>query len=253
MEGGLSLQMGTDFTSLIILIIGCLVGGIASTTVGTSGGFTFAVMATVFPISAVVPVHATVEAFASLARSYLLYKYINWQFLLSFAAGGAVGLVLAAPFIGVFPELGLQLVLGLFIVATTWIPLGKIVSQGAKYAVLSGGFTSFLTVFIGATGPLVAVLTSKRFDAHATVIATHAACMTGQHLGKIVIFALAGWTLTSFAIEIGSMIAATVIGTWIGRHVILSGPENVIKLIFKITVTLLGVNLVISAIGQLLV
>lgn len=249
----MDLQLSIDLTSLLVLATVCFVGGLASTTVGSSGGITFATMATVFPVSAVVPIHAIVEAFASLARSCLLYKYVNWQFLLSFAIGGAVGISFAAPFLGMFPEIYLQLALGLFIVATTWVPLGKMVSQSVKYAVLGGGFTSFLTIFVGATGPLVAALTCRRFDAHSTVIATHAACMTGQHLSKVIIFALAGLTLSSFAIEVSSMIAATMAGTWFGRHIVLAGPQNLIKLIFKIVVTLLGINLVYSAAGQILI
>ena len=76
-------QMSLSFESGILLSA-CFLGGLASTMVGTSGGFTFAAMASVLPVSVVVPVHATVEAAASIVRCAILRRYVQWRFFFVF-------------------------------------------------------------------------------------------------------------------------------------------------------------------------
>lgn len=236
----------------IILIVTCFIGGLASSSIGTSGGFTFAVMASVFPAGVVVPIHALVETTGSVFRAVLLRDYIKWPFLAVFLLGGAGGILLAVPFINALPEEILQLILGFSILAVTWLPFSQVLANHANYASIGGGVTSFLTLFIGATGPLVAALLSKRFDDHPEVIATHAACMSAQHAAKIVVFTLAGWTIATFASEVVSMVLATAIGTWLGRYVILTGPQDLIKNVFKVAVSLLGIRLMIDAVIKIL-
>jgi uncharacterized membrane protein YfcA len=208
-------------------------------------------MASIFPVSVAIPIHATVEASASIFRSYLLRKYIDWSFFFIFVVFGALGICLAVPFIGMLPESIIQLVLGLFILLITWMPIGLILSHNSDNAKLGGLVTSFLTVFVGATGPLVAALLAKRLSEHARVIATHSICMSMQHAAKIIVFASIGWQMTSFAIEIAAMILATGLGTWLGRYIIVSGPKDLIKAIFKTTVTILGLQLVGEAIIEI--
>lgn len=236
----------------IILLITCFVGGLASTMVGTSGGFTFAAMASVLPVSVVVPVHATVEAVASIMRCFLLRSYVQWRYFFMFVLFGCVGVFLAILFIGKIPDTILKLALGFFILGVTWIPLGQILSRTANTSARIGGFvTSFLTVFIGATGPLVAALLSKRYSNHPEVIATHAACMSAQHAAKIIIFVSIGSALSAFAYEIAGMILVTTLGTWLGRHIIVSTHKTLMMHALKAAVTLLGVHLVGQAAVEL--
>lgn len=244
--------MFLSFESAILLIV-CFVGGLASTMVGTSGGFTFAAMASVLPVSVVVPVHATVEAAASIVRCALLRHYVQWRFFLTFVMFGSVGVLIAIPLIGMIPETILRLALGLFILIVTWIPLAGALSRISGAADRLGGFvTSFLTVFVGATGPLVAALLSRRFDDHPEVIATHAACMSAQHAAKIVVFVSIGWTLTNFTNQIVGMILATSLGTWIGRHIIVSAPKATMAFALKAVVSLLGVHIAGMAMVELM-
>ncbi len=234
----------------VILLIICFVGGLASTMVGTSGGFTFAAMASVLPVSVVVPVHATVEAVASIMRCFLLRNYVQWRYFFMFVTFGCFGVLLAILFIGKIPDTILKLVLGCFILSVTWMPLGRILGRTAHTSARIGGLvTSFLTVFIGATGPLVAALLSKRYSNHPEVIATHAACMSAQHAAKIVIFVSIGSALWTFAYEIAGMILMTTLGTWLGRFIIISAYKTLMMQALKAAVTLLGIHLV----GQSLV
>lgn len=247
----IDLLMSPSFDSAILLTA-CFVGGLASTMVGTSGGFTFAAMASVLPVSVVVPIHAIVEAFGSLVRCVMLRQYVQWRFFLMFLLFGCAGVVLAIPLIGKLPDTILRFALGIFILIVTWIPLGDVLRSTVHASARIGGLvTSFLTVFVGATGPLVAALLSRRFSSHPEVIATHAACMFAQHIAKVVIFVSIGWTLATYTYEVVGMILVTALGTWIGRHIIVAVRKALLTRALKVTVTLLAMHITGAAVVQL--
>jgi hypothetical protein len=77
-----------------------------------------------------------------------------------------------------------------------------------RWSVLTGGISSFLTMFFGATGPFVATYTKALgLDRH-RYVATHAALTTLQHLLKTFVFGFLGFAFGPWVGAILLMIAA---------------------------------------------
>ena len=203
------------------------------------------------PPSAVVPVHAVVESFSALSRVVLLREYVDWSYAAYFAIGGLAGFLIGAPTfyrLSITDDL-LRAVLGCAILLVTWIRLPYLSDKRWKQTSLFGGMlTSCVTIFVGATSPLVAALVQQRHPDHRITLATSAVCMVAQHSGKIVVFGLIGFSFVQYTDLILSLIIASLIGSWIGRYILIKLPEKLCKLALKTIVTTLALNLIWSGV-----
>ena len=98
-------------------------------------------------------------------------------------------------------------------------------------------------MFAGATGPLVAVFLNKLFDGHRRLVATHGATMTVQHGLKILAFGLVGFAFWKWVPLVALMIASGYLGTRAGTFMMNKLPEKTLKLMFKITLTVVAIDL----------
>ena len=231
-------------SELIIVAVAFLIS-IWNTSVGPSGAITFAAMATLLPPAAVVPIHAVTETAANVTRTAILRDVVDWRFVLPFAIGGLLGFAAGVPLLGAITssEALLQVILGTFILIVTWIPLSRLSQEKGFFAAAGGAISSFLTLFVGATGSLVAAAIGQRHDDHRRVIGTFAGCMLYQHFLKIPIFGVLGFSFGAYAHLLLFLVAAAAIGTWIGRQLLIGVPLKIIKPIFKTVITILALNL----------
>ncbi|MFO0500555.1 MAG: TSUP family transporter, partial [Pseudomonadota bacterium] len=83
--------------------------GVLTSVVGAGGGvLLLAIMGTVLPPLAVVPVHGVVMLGNNVARISQLYKLIDWRFVGVVIAGSAVGSLTAGSILVHLPEQALQ-------------------------------------------------------------------------------------------------------------------------------------------------
>lgn len=226
----------------MMAVLACLLVSVLNTTIGTTGGVTFAAMASVLPPTAVVPIHGLVESIASLFRWWLLRKFVDYRFLAFFTLGGCLGFAAGYPLIGRLSDDMLRTLLGGFILVVAWAPLGWIRVPPA----LAGAVTSFLSMLVGATGPLVAAIITHYESDHSRVIGTQGACTAIQHGVKAALFGLWGFSFAAYLPVIVALTLAIVGGTWAGRWVLLRAPQSVLKLLLKLIVTVLGVRLLLQ-------
>jgi uncharacterized membrane protein YfcA len=108
-----------------------------------------------------------------------------------------------------------------------------------------GAITAFITMFAGATGPLLApFLAPERLgDRHAT-IATIAACMWLKHGLKVAAFAIAGFAYGPWLPLAAVMIASGFLGTVFGKRVVARIPEARFRAVFKGLLTVLALRLI---------
>lgn len=243
----MELFVSIPLTTLLALSVACCLAAIISTAIGTSGGITFALMATTFPIQAVVPIHAAVESIASFLRLILLRQFVDMRFVGHFFLGSLIGLLAAFPLVGVMSEQLVGVLMGAFIIFSVWLPVRSLVAQHAQFPAAGGALTTFMTMFVGATGPLVAALIASRIPQQIKLIGTHAACMTAQHVSKIVVFAIIGFSFSRYYAETLVLIGATTLGTWMGTHILVRAPQNIIRMAFRLIITTLGAKLIIDA------
>lgn len=208
-----------------------------------------AVMATMMPAAAIIPVHGVVQFGSNAGRAVLLRTAANRRIMIWFTLGSIVGIAAAAPLVIELPGWGLKLALGLFILYSTWAPRPKIRDPSPKTFALTGAVASFLTMFLGATGPFIAAILSQQHLARQAIVGTHAVCMTIQHGFKIVAFGLLGFAFGPWLPLIAAMIAAGFLGTIAGTGILKRLPEARFRAAFRLLLTALATNLIASSLG----
>lgn len=203
-----------------------------------------AIMGIFLPVSVLVPVHGLVQLGSNSGRAFALRDDIKWRPLWTFFAFGLFGALLAASLVVDLPDAWLKIALGLFVIMISWVKLPAIAAQ-SQWLVAAGGFlTSALTMFLGATGPLVVALFSKHFQRKEALVATSAAAMVFQHGVKVLAFGVLGFAFIQWLPLIGTMIASGFLGTLVGLNFLRRLPEARFRFILKIMITLLGADMI---------
>lgn len=216
--------------------------------VGIGGGLALlAVLATLISPAAVIPVHGVVQLGSNAGRAMLLRRHAAGTLTGLFALGSIVGAVIGGQLVVTLPSGVLQLILGLFILYAVWAPKFRASAVPLRGYLLVGAAATFVTMFIGATGPFIAAFISPdRLSRHA-VVATHAACMTVQHALKVLVFGLLGFAFLPWLPLLAAMIASGFLGTIVGRKALDRLPEKSFGWIFKAVLTLLAARLLYAA------
>jgi len=222
-------------------------------TAGLGGGIIMiAVLASVLPAAAVIPVHGIIQVGANAGRAFVFRSFVNWPVVGWFSAGAVLGAWLGGSLLVALPTAMLQLVIGLFVLYSVWGPKLR-ANRIANPAYLPVGIgVTFLTMFVGGTGPFVAAfITPDRFGREPTV-ATHASCMTVQHSFKVFVFGLLGFAYAPWLLLVAAMICTGLLGSFVGRSVLVKLPQKTFKMMFNTVLTLLALRLLWSALGALL-
>lgn len=216
--------------------------------IGMGGGtILIAVMAQIMPVKAIIPVHGLVQLGSNFGRAAVLFPQIDKALLLAFVMGSVVGAFIGGNIVVSLPLAWLQAGLGVFILYSVWGP--DLLRFGAsKQGLVVGGLsTTLLTMFVGATGPLVVTLL-RRFDLPAVpLVATTASCLVAQHLLKVLVFGFLGFAFSEYLALIGLMIASGFVGTLVGKKILLKVDENRFRIVLNIILSLLAARLLFKA------
>lgn len=207
-------DLGTSVT--LVLFGASFVASFIATTFGIGGGaLLLAVMAALMPPAVLIPVHGIVQLGSNASRAAaMILHFVNWRDLGAFTAGSVVGVAIGGMIVINISPAWVQLGVAVFIV---WSIFVRPPAWLRHWPVLTGGFSSFLTMFFGASGLFVASYTkSLALDRHKHV-ATHASLMTVQHLLKTLAFGFLGFSFGPWLGFTIAMIAAGLAGTLAGR------------------------------------
>ncbi|MEO0327135.1 MAG: sulfite exporter TauE/SafE family protein [Pseudomonadota bacterium] len=212
---------------------------------GVGGGLMMlALMSYLIPIAVIIPVHGLVQLGSNASRTYIQREHVSWPTVLYFALGGIFGAGLGILFVSEISETLFQLLMGIFIGTIVWIKIPALKNAGKGLLATCGLVTTFISMFAGATGPLVAVFLNNLFDKHRQMVATHGAMMTIQHSVKIVAFGFAGFVFWEWLPLIGAIILMGIVGTKVGTFMMDYVPEKALKLTFKIVITAIAIDLI---------
>ena len=231
-------------TLTICLILGIsLFGSFITAAFGIGGGIiTLAGIASLLPAPAIIPVHGAVQIGSNAGRVALMFRHFDRTALLPFLTGAFIGAAIGGALVVELDPSTLQIALGLFIL---WTILFKPPKFLARSASLVGVTSSFLTMFVGGTGPFVITfIKSLQLDRMGTV-ATHAGFMTFQHALKTGVFALLGFAFSEWLFLIAAMIAAGLIGTLLGKRVLMKVNEAQFKTVLNLVLMVLAIRLII--------
>lgn len=231
------------------LLVGLsFVASAISAAFGLGGGVSMLIVLLMFtPPAIALPVHAVIQVGSNMGRAWLMRSEVMLNIFKWMVPGVFVGVLLAGLVFTAIPTATLQVVLALFILWSVWTPKLRARPVRDVSYIWVGGIASFTAMFLGATGPfLAAFLTPERYGRFRTV-ATHATCMTLQHLVRMIAFAYLGFQFTEWVPFLLAMIASGFAGTWLGAEMLKKVPESTFRWVFKLTLSMLALRLLYKA------
>lgn len=214
----LAMPEGIEGLVLVALVAGSFASSLITAAFGIGGGgLLLAIMASLVPTAALIPVHGVVQFGSNAGRMLMLLRHVFWPALPAFAAGTALGTVAGGLVVVELPGAVVQIGVGAFVI---WTVLARPPRWLRELPFVSGLISSFLTMFFGATGLFVASFTKSLALGRHAHVATHATLMTLQHGLKVVVFGFLGFGFGAWWGVIALMLLAGALGTWTGRHVL---------------------------------
>lgn len=231
---------GLSFASFVTAFI--------SVFTGTAGGIVLlAIMATVMPPAALIPVHTVIQLGSGVTRTMIMWRHVMRATVLPFMAGTALGAGAGAKVFVSLPASTLQLILATFILVVTWLPkLGRIGAERGRFLAL-GFAATFLGVFVSATGTIVAPFVASVAPDRRNHAATVGALMSFVHIAKMVAFGVIGFSIGSYAWLMAVMIITGAIGNWVGEVALKHVTELRFRLILQVVLSVLALNLLFKA------
>lgn len=234
----------------LFLIATSFFTSVISAAIGLGGGMVLmAVMTQFIPVAVLIPVHGAVQLASNTARASVQRKHVVWSMLGWFVVGSIVGALVGGQMVLDFPDRWLKLVLALVIFGSVWdlIPYWLLAGRSGPFTF--GVISSFMSMFVGATGGLIAALFSRLKDRKQTV-GSQAAAAASQHLIKIIVFGALGFAYGPYLPLILAMIVTGFFGTLVGSKLLDRLPEKLFRILFKSLLTLLALNLLRLVIWQ---
>jgi uncharacterized protein len=226
----------------LVLVALSAVTSFISAAFGLGGGMVLlAVIATILPAAALVPVHGVVQVGSNISRAAVMARHIHLPVLLPMTLGGSAGAIIGGLIAVRLPDWLLFAAVGTFVLWSAWSK-GS-VGLGRATLVLGGAVSGFLTMFIGGTGPFVAAVIKTLNLDRMSHVGTQAACMVFQHGLKIAVFGVLGFNYLPYLPLVAAMIVTGFLGTLVGRRVLHGMGDNRFRIALTILLTFLGLRL----------
>jgi uncharacterized membrane protein YfcA len=228
------------------------VSGFIGVFTGAAGGvMLLALMAMVVPPTVVIPVHTVVMLGTGAARTMIMWRHVMRGTLAPFVLGSVIGAAVGAKVFVALPITWLQAILGAFVLLVTWLPkLGRVGAERGRFAFLGFG-TTFLGVFVSATGTLLAPFVASAAPNRYNHAATLGALMLISHIAKVAAFGFIGFAIGSFVPLMAAMILTGALGNWLGEVALDYTSEVRFRLILQLVLTALGLRLIWMAVPEL--
>ena len=230
---------------IAVLLMACSAfTSMVTAALGAGGGvMLLALMAMWIPPAAVIPVHGMIQLGSNAGRMTLAWRHIDWRVIAAFAPGVVLGALAGSLVLVQLPPWAWQVTIALFVLYLCWGPKLPPLALGRSGILAASALTSFISLFVGATGPLVAAFIKQIHTERFTTVATFATAMTLQHLPKAVVFGFAGFVFRDWIGFLVAMIACGFAGTWLGLRLLNRLGNRAFGQLFNILLTLLAMRL----------
>ncbi|MCB1407585.1 MAG: sulfite exporter TauE/SafE family protein [Rhodobacteraceae bacterium] len=243
------LAPGLDTGIVIGLLIASFTGSFITIAFGIGGGILLlAIMASLLPPVALIPVHGVVQLGSNTGRAALMIRHIHWSALTGFGLGSLLGVALGAALVVNIPGALVQVAVGGFVI---WSVAMKPPAWMKRWPMVTGALTTFLTMFFGATGPFVATFTRALGLSRHGYAGTHAALMVLQHTLKSLAFGFLGFAFADWIGLCAAMILAGLAGTVCGRLVLNRLSDKRFQQILNVFLVLIALRLIWSGLRAL--
>src|SRR5690606_11608196 len=200
------------------------------------------------PPAAIIPVHGMVQLGSNISRASMTLRHINLRLFICFAPGALLGALLGSLFLVELPLALVQLCIAAFILLLCWGPPIPRIATSAVGTLVAAAITTFISLFVGATGPLVAAFVKQQQKGERfSTVATFAAAMCLQHAPKAIIYGAVGFGLDVCQMRIVLSSLPVAVAPWLGLPLRGRLNDRRFTLIFNLLLTLLALRLVWQA------
>ena len=243
------LPEGLSVIAFWAIMVASFAGSFITVAFGIGGGgLLLAILASLVPPAALIPIHGVVQTGSNAGRMLMLWHEIFWPALPWFALGTVIGVTVGGAVAVELPPQFVQIGVGAFVIYTV---MARAPRWFSRWPLFTGIISSFLTMFFGATGLFVASFTKSHTLPRHAHVATHATLMTVQHGLKVVVFGLLGFAYGEWIWVIGMMIAVGLIGTYAGRLVLNRLTDARFGVVLNILLVLISLRLIWQGISTL--
>ena len=236
-------QVSPHLSVLLVIVSGFT--SFLTASFGAGGGvMLLGVMAQVLPPQLIIPLHGVVQLGSNAGRAAMSWRHIDWKLIAVFVPGALLGAFIGSFVLVSLPPAMMYLTIALFILYLCWGPKLPKMVLGPWGTGIAGGVTTFMTLFTGATGPLVAAFIKQIHVDRFRTVATFATAMSLQHVLKIAVFEAAGFPLVDWLPLLFCMVISGAIGTWVGLRVLKRMPERYFHRVFNMILTLMALRLI---------
>jgi uncharacterized membrane protein YfcA len=250
----------------IILIIAAFVTASISAVLGMGGGIILlGIMAIIIPEGyMVIALHGMIQLVSNTTRTYVFREHLKIDLLKEFGMGAIIGLLSSAIIIYLLISFFhvstaneiefdfLKPLIGLFILWFLFLK-GPKKGKATKTFVRVGMLSGVSSVFVGATGPLIAPFFLGAHLTKENIIANKAACQMISHMGKIPLFIIFfQFNYIQHSHVLLPLVIAVFLGTNFGKKLLSFIPEPIFKKLFRVSLTLIAIRLIIAEIMVML-
>tara|TARA_E500000331_G_scaffold183370_1_gene176595 strand:+ start:87 stop:854 length:768 start_codon:yes stop_codon:yes gene_type:complete len=204
-------------------------------------------MATVFPPVALIPVHGVVQAGSNVTRTIIAHRLVMKQAIIPFAIGAILGSAIGGKIVISIPLSLLQMILGIFMLYVCFSPKITAGMPTKKRFFALGMVGAFISMFIGATGTILAPWVRGVSQDRRVFVATHSCIMMFIHGLKVVVFAVLGFEFFDYLPLMAAMVTAGFLGNWIGFKLLDVMKEELFRRVFQVVLIFLSIRLLHSA------
>jgi|WorMetDrversion2_8_1045237.scaffolds.fasta_scaffold14491_3 uncharacterized membrane protein YfcA len=234
-----------SLTTLLILAGTSFLTSLITASLGAGGGvMMLGVMGQLLPVQVIIPVHGLVQLGSNAGRAIMSIRYIDFKMIVEWLPGiilaGAMGLF----FLVSLPPKVMYLSIASFILFLCWGPKLPSYAMSKKGLFLVSCLTSFLGLFVGASGPLVGAFLKQAYKSRLALVATFALIMSLQHLIKLVVFGSTGFDLVPWLVPVLVMVIAGIAGTKVGLNLSMKVLDKNYQTLFNWVLTVLAFRLI---------
>lgn len=230
-----------------LIILTSFIATAVSSTFAIGGGFIMiAVLSSVLPISAIVPIHSILMIGLSISRTWFFRRHILWVIVVPFIIGSAIGTATGASIYVDLSDAVIAAVIGTLMLAAVWFPAinwRPTIPQPFFWIGIMHSFLSTLFTFGGLFQPLMVRTRMQKMQ----ITATLAAGLLGMNIFKITGYTAFGFDYRPYLPLACLSILASLPGALLGRHLIQRVPDHTFRFVFKLIITLFAVKLLYRA------
>ena len=254
--------MDLELIQLITLIISAFITSAISAVLGMGGGIILlGIMAIIIPEGyMVIALHGIIQLFSNSTRTYIFRKHIKKNIVNKFLIGSFVGAFLSGVIIFLLVQFYevksaseikidfLKPIIGVFILWYLFLKGPKKEKENQSF-IKVGGISGLASVFVGATGPLIAPFFLNSKLTKENIIVNKAACQMITHLTKIPLFIyFFNVNYVDEYLILIPLILSVYIGTKLGKKILSFIPEKTFKMLFRVCLSVIAVRLILAPI-----